>query len=184
VALRLGGALWSFWSMRGYQSAGRRWLEEGLAMDGRGSPEVRAMALAGVGALALDQGDYDRAKEACQEGLELLANEAREEASEAKLNLLEWLGLVAMEREEHGQATQLFEEILALSRAMSDTWWLATSLSNLSQVSHSRGTMRRYRALRRGRRGVQGARSHRRRDSGSLQPGVDSLAPRRSRQGC
>ena len=37
----LGGA--------GYYSEGRRWLEEALAMDGRGSPEVRAMALAGVG---------------------------------------------------------------------------------------------------------------------------------------
>ena len=40
VALRLGGALWSFWSMRGYYSEGRRWLEEALAMEGRGSPEV------------------------------------------------------------------------------------------------------------------------------------------------
>ena len=82
VALRLGGALWWFWSMRGYYSEGRRWLEEALAIDGRGSPEVRAMALAGEGALALEQGDYDRAQEACEEGLELLAHEARE-ASEA-----------------------------------------------------------------------------------------------------
>jgi predicted ATPase/class 3 adenylate cyclase/Tfp pilus assembly protein PilF len=138
VVLRLGDALWWFWSMRGYQSEGRRWLEEGLAIDGRVSPEVRAMALAGVGALALDQGELDQAKEACQQGLELLAHEARE-ASEAKLNLLEFLGWVALEREEHGQATQLLEESLALSREMSDTWWLATSLSNLAQVSHSRG---------------------------------------------
>ena len=49
VALRLGGALWWFWWMRGYHSEGRRWLEEALAIEGRGSPEVRAMALAGVG---------------------------------------------------------------------------------------------------------------------------------------
>ena len=34
VALRLGGALWWFWSMRGYYSEGRRWLEEALAMEG------------------------------------------------------------------------------------------------------------------------------------------------------
>jgi predicted ATPase len=52
VALRMGGALWGFWSARGYKSEGRGWLEEALAMDGRGSPEVRAMALAGVGSLA------------------------------------------------------------------------------------------------------------------------------------
>jgi predicted ATPase len=61
VALRLGGALWWFWLVRGYHSEGRGWLEEALAMEGRGSPEVRAMALVGVGALALDQGDLDRA---------------------------------------------------------------------------------------------------------------------------
>jgi predicted ATPase len=47
VALRLGGALSWFWSARGYHSEGRRWLEEVLALDGRVSPEVQAMALAG-----------------------------------------------------------------------------------------------------------------------------------------
>jgi predicted ATPase/class 3 adenylate cyclase len=52
VALRLGGALWWFWWMRGHNSEGRRLLEEALAIDGRVSPEVRAMALAGVGELA------------------------------------------------------------------------------------------------------------------------------------
>jgi tetratricopeptide (TPR) repeat protein len=138
VALRLGGALWWFWWMRGYYSEGRRWLEEALAMEGRGSPEVRAMALAGVGELASEQGDLDRAQEAGEEGLELLANEARE-ASETKLNLLSCLGWVAWEREGYDQAKQLFEEGLALSREMSDTWWLATSLSNLAVVSHFLG---------------------------------------------
>src|SRR5215213_6950778 len=91
VAMRLGGALWRFWSVRGYYSEGRRWLEAALAMDGRVSPGSRAMALAGAGSLASVQGDFDRAKEACEEGLELLAHE---EASEAKLKLLESLGWV------------------------------------------------------------------------------------------
>jgi predicted ATPase/class 3 adenylate cyclase/Tfp pilus assembly protein PilF len=138
VALRLGGALWWFWSVRGYYSEGRRWLEEGQAMEGRGSPESRAMALAGAGALASQQGDFDRAQEASEEGLELLEHEARE-ASEAKLCLLAGLGWVALQREEHGQAKQLFEEGLALSREMSDTWWLASSLLDLALVSNSRG---------------------------------------------
>jgi predicted ATPase/class 3 adenylate cyclase/Tfp pilus assembly protein PilF len=138
VALRMGGALWWFWSVRGYYSEGRRWLEEGQAMEGRGSPESRAMALAGAGALASQQGDLDRAQEACEEGLELLEHQARE-ASEAKLCLLAGLGWVALQREEHGQATELFEEGLALSREMSDTWWLASSLLDLALVSNSRG---------------------------------------------
>jgi ATP/maltotriose-dependent transcriptional regulator MalT len=107
-------------------------------MEGLVSPESRAMALAGVGELALAQGDLDRAQEACEEGLEPLANKDRE-ASEAMLWLLSFLGWVAWEREDYRRATQLFEEGLALSREMSDIWWLANSLSNLALVSHSRG---------------------------------------------
>ncbi|HZB08058.1 MAG TPA: tetratricopeptide repeat protein [Rubrobacter sp.] len=138
VALRLGGSLWWFWWMRGHNSEGRRWLEQALVIEGRVSPEVRAMALAGAGELATSQGDLDRAKEVCEEGLELLLHEARE-ASEAKLCLLAFLGWVALEREEYEQAKQLFEEGLALSRQMRDTWWLANSLSNVAVVSHSLG---------------------------------------------
>jgi tetratricopeptide (TPR) repeat protein len=138
VALRLGGALGLFWSVRGYNSEGRRWLEEALAIEGRGSPEVRAMALAGAGGLAWEQGDFDRAKEVCEEGLELLEDEARE-ASEAKLWLLIYLGWVVREREDYGRATQLFEEGLALSRGIRDTWWIAHSLLGLAFVSHSQG---------------------------------------------
>jgi len=136
VSLRLGGALWWFWSVRGYYSEGRRWLQEALSMDGRGSPGSRAMALAGAGSLASVQGDFDRAKEACEEGLELLAHE---EASEAKLKLLESLGWVASEREDYRRAKELYEESLTLSREMGDTWWIAESLLGLAFVSHSQG---------------------------------------------
>jgi predicted ATPase len=138
MALRLGGALWWFWWMRGYYSEGRRWLQEALAIEGRGSPATRAMALAGVGYLADIQGDLDRAQEAYQEGLEVLEHEGRE-ASEAKLYVLVGLGAVALDREDHSRAAPLFEESLALSREMSDTWWLAVSLMLLGLVSHSRG---------------------------------------------
>ena len=138
VALKLGGALSSFWLWRDYHSEGRRWLEEALTMDGRGSPEVRAMALAGAGWLAVDQGDLDSAQEACEEGLELLEHEARE-ASEAKLLLLACLGWVAWHREELGQASELLEKGLALSWEMNDTWWLANSLFLFAIVPQSRG---------------------------------------------
>jgi DNA-binding CsgD family transcriptional regulator/tetratricopeptide (TPR) repeat protein len=138
VALRLGGALWWFWLFRGYHSEGRRWLEEALAMDGLVSPEVRAMALAGAGTLAFQQGDLDRAQEACEEGLELLSREATER-SEARLSLLACLGWVALDREEHGQAKQLFEERLALSQERKAGWAIADSLLCLATVSHSLG---------------------------------------------
>jgi non-specific serine/threonine protein kinase len=134
----MGGALAWFWWVRGYYSEGRRWLEGALATEGRVSPEVRAMALAGAGGLAWEQGDLDRGQEACEEGLELLEHEERG-ASEAKLWLLLYLGWVVLDRKDYGQAKQLFEEELALSREMMDTWWIANSLLCLSGVSHSLG---------------------------------------------
>jgi tetratricopeptide (TPR) repeat protein len=138
LALRLGGALMYFWWARGYHGEGRRWLEAALAIDGRGSPESRAMALAGVAALAREQGELDRAQEACEEGLRLLAHEAMQ-TSEAKRYLLLILGHMAIVRGDYGRATQLFEECIALSREVSDTWWLASSLFSLAWVTHMLG---------------------------------------------
>src|SRR3712207_8913822 len=99
----MGGALSWFWWVRGHYSEGRRWLEEVLAVEGRVSPEVRAMALAGAGGLAWQQGDLDRAQDACEEGLELMEHEERE-ASEATLWLLLYLGWVSLQREDYGRA--------------------------------------------------------------------------------
>jgi predicted ATPase/class 3 adenylate cyclase/Tfp pilus assembly protein PilF len=142
LGLRLAGALWRFWSVRGHYSEGRRWLEEALAMDGRGSIESRVMTLAGVGELSSDQGDLDRAEEALAEGLELLAREATGR-SEAKLNLLLSLGHVALEREDHDRATEAFEESLALSREMGNGWGLAGSIMSLAIVIHEQGDLER-----------------------------------------
>ena len=52
AALRLGGALWRFWHMRGYLAEGRRWLERALAGADGVAPAVRAKALTGAGVLA------------------------------------------------------------------------------------------------------------------------------------
>ena len=136
LELRLAGALWQFWWMRGHYSEGRRWLENVLAVDGRGSPSARAMALAGIGEIASHQGDLDQAQEACEEGLKLLAHEA----SEAKIYLLLSLGKVALLRgEDYERATQVNEEALALSREMRHRMGLATSLLHLGLVSQRRG---------------------------------------------
>ena len=138
LALGLGGTLWSFWWRRGYHSEGRRWLEGALAIDGRELPESRAMALAGLGMLATQQGDVDRVQEASEEGLELLAREGRE-ASGAKIYLLSVSGYVALSREDYERATRLYEECLQLSREMRDDWAIAFSLFGLALVSHRRG---------------------------------------------
>jgi predicted ATPase/class 3 adenylate cyclase len=139
LGLRLAGALWLFWWMRGYDSEGRRWFEEALAMEGRASIEARAMALAGVGALASHQGDLDRAEEACEEGMELIAPEA----SEAKLYLLLTMGHIAIEKAEYDKATEVFEESLALSQQLGNGWGRARSLMSLATVIHEQGDLER-----------------------------------------
>jgi predicted ATPase/class 3 adenylate cyclase len=135
LGLRLAGALWRFWWLRSHYSEGRRWLENALAVDGRGSPSARAMALAGIGEIASHQGDLDQAQEACEEGLKLLAHEA----SQAKIYLLLSLGKVARLREDYKWATQVNEESVALSREMRDAWGLASSLLSSAIVTQIQG---------------------------------------------
>jgi predicted ATPase len=142
-ALRLSGALWWFWFVRGYYEEGRRWLEDALDTGGRGSLESRAMALAGVGALALEQDDLDRAQEASEEGLELLLAQKATQRSEAKLYLLITSGHVALEREDYSRATELFEESLALSREIEHGLGLAASVMSLATVNHEQGDSQR-----------------------------------------
>jgi predicted ATPase/DNA-binding SARP family transcriptional activator len=60
VALRLAGALGTFWRVRGYHSEGRDWLTKALAKSQEGDTEIdnlRAKALNSAGKLALYQGD-------------------------------------------------------------------------------------------------------------------------------
>jgi predicted ATPase/DNA-binding SARP family transcriptional activator len=146
LVLGLGGALWWFWFVRGQYSEGRRWLEGGLAMEGRVTLESRAMALAGVGALAYEQDDLDRAEVACEEGLELLANRATER-SEARLYLLLSLGHVALDREDYDRATGLLEECLDVSRKMGHGLGLAGAIMSLATVSREQGDLERAAGL-------------------------------------
>ncbi len=72
LALRLAGALWWFWHVRGYLGEGRGWLERLLTADAAGPGSapaaVRARALMGAGWLALYQYDHARAAELFAEG--------------------------------------------------------------------------------------------------------------------
>jgi predicted ATPase len=136
LGLRLSGALWQFWDMRGYYGEGRRWLEEALAKDGRASG-ARAKALEGVGWLADLQGDIDRAVAAAEEGLSLGARVKIE--SSVRASFLRILGSAAYVHGDHLQAARLYEESLALSREARDERGVASSLLQLGNVSGDRG---------------------------------------------
>lgn len=66
--LRLVGALWPLWLLRGHLSEGREHLRRALRHAGDVSPRIRAQALMGAAALANEQWDYRLARadaEAC-----------------------------------------------------------------------------------------------------------------------
>jgi predicted ATPase/class 3 adenylate cyclase len=64
-ALRLTGALWRFWLLRGHMTEGREWLTQALERDHDGDTAIRARALTGAGNLAEIQCEFDLAF-ACQ----------------------------------------------------------------------------------------------------------------------
>src|SRR5262249_19313589 len=58
LELRLAGALWLFWGLRGYLSEGRAWLARALGQNSEASTVLRALGLTRAGELAWWQGDF------------------------------------------------------------------------------------------------------------------------------
>ncbi len=137
LALRLGGALRWFWNMGGYYGEGRNWLEAVLAKEGPASAQARARALEGVGWLANQQGDLNRAEATAEEGLTLSAEAGLGEVVAAGFQNV--LGDAARHRGDYERAVELLEKSLALHRAVNDTRGVAWSLGSLATVSTDLG---------------------------------------------
>jgi len=73
VVLRLAGALWQYWFLRGQWSEGRRWLEEALSLASKAEvhPALRAKALYGAARLVRQQYDFARARALCEQSITL-----------------------------------------------------------------------------------------------------------------
>jgi predicted ATPase/DNA-binding SARP family transcriptional activator/DNA-binding CsgD family transcriptional regulator len=145
LALRLGGALRWFWRARGYHGEGRRWLEQALSEEGPASARARADALDGVGWLASEQGEIDRAEAAAKEGLKLC-----EEAGIGGIIAADFknlLGERAWLRGDYERAAELFEEGLVLHREASNTRGVAWSVCSLANVSSQQGDYERSKKL-------------------------------------
>jgi predicted ATPase/class 3 adenylate cyclase len=129
--LRFGVALWWFWETRGYLYEGRRWLEGMLARESERTA-LRAAALNGAGALAIDQGDYIAACAWHEESL-LIRRELGDQRGIAVS--LGNLGNIALEQGEHAVARMHYEESLALMRELGENWLIATMLHNLGHMA-------------------------------------------------
>jgi predicted ATPase/DNA-binding CsgD family transcriptional regulator len=134
-ALHMSGALVRFWSVRGYVSEGRKWLEGALAAGEHVKAPIRAKALNGAGWLAFMRSDYERAEESCGAALELYRELG--DARGAALSLHR-LGQVALRRDSSVRARALLEESLALYRQVGDKGGLAYSLMILAGMLDNR----------------------------------------------
>jgi predicted ATPase/DNA-binding SARP family transcriptional activator/DNA-binding CsgD family transcriptional regulator len=133
---RMAGALCRFWHTRGYLSEGRRYLEEAVARSDVVPATVRAKALDGLGWIAEPQGDYERARVAYEESLELYrsSNDKRGVA-----NALGDLGSLALDRGDYTRATSLLEESLTLHRELGSKEDVVGVLNGLGVLASARG---------------------------------------------
>jgi predicted ATPase/class 3 adenylate cyclase/Tfp pilus assembly protein PilF len=135
TGLRLAGALWRFWYVRGYLAEGRARLATALAVgDTAEQTEVRARALNGAGVLAIYQGDLAGARptlEASLVAFRALGNE------DGEIRVLNNLGIVYTELADYDAARQLLEEGLVIARRTGDPSRVAGVLHSLA-VAYAR----------------------------------------------
>jgi predicted ATPase/DNA-binding CsgD family transcriptional regulator len=124
LALRLGSALWPFWSMHNHMHEGYRWLEKAL-VSSEVSPSLRAKTLYAAANFSFFQGDYNRAAALCEESLELF----RELGDKRSIALvLNGLSHVALVEHRYDVVRRLSEENLLLARELGDRWKTAEAL--------------------------------------------------------
>jgi predicted ATPase/class 3 adenylate cyclase/Tfp pilus assembly protein PilF len=146
-AIRLAGALWRFWWLRGHIGEGREELEAALALAEPDDPALksaRAAALDGAGALAETQGDYDRAQTLHEQAL-AISRVLDDHIGIARA--LGNLGVVAFDRREDDKAGALLQESLTIARESGNDFLIATALNDLGRVSYEQGDLEQAEAL-------------------------------------
>ncbi len=136
MALRLGGALSRFWTIRGYWSQGRDLLEKALGIRSSVEASIRGKAIIGAAMLVLFQGDFDRAEELLKEGLALF----RQIGDQWSMAMCLWMqGRVALARNNYADAHKLLEEALMRSRKGGNEWLSGYILVSLAHPALSQG---------------------------------------------
>ena len=148
AALRLGGALWRFWQVRGHVREGREWLER-IILAAEANPTAtagpeRASALNAAAFLAFLTGDYPLAIQRHRETLAIRRALGDREGVAESLNSL---GLVLRCAGERDGVDALFEESLTISRQLGNRARQANTLNNLARATYYRGDLAAAQAL-------------------------------------
>jgi predicted ATPase len=147
AALRLTGALWRFWSERGYLSEGRHWLQATLALPhdvpGDSAP-ARIKALVGATHLATEQGLLNEAGPLGAQAVALARDLGERRLLIAALNTQ---GVLAWQRGAYEEAARRHEEALSLARMSDERAGVAAALAGLASAAIRTGRPDRVGAL-------------------------------------
>ena len=141
--LRLAGALWRFWYLRGHLAEGRRRLESALLADERPTA-ARAKALNGAAVMAVNTGDSATAKLRAEEGM-ALHRTLGDRWGAAYAGFM--LGNARMMEGGERDAQALFEESVRVFRELGDEHSALLVSRNLAGIYEELGDRRRARAL-------------------------------------
>ena len=142
-ALRLAGALWRFWYLRGYLAEGGRRLADALRTE-QGLTAPRGKALIGAAVMAVNGGDFASAVRHAREGISL--HRTLDDAwGEAYCRFM--LGAALGSQGDHGEAKRLYEESIRTFRELGDEHSALLASRNLASTYASLGETERQRRL-------------------------------------
>ncbi|MQA89079.1 MAG: tetratricopeptide repeat protein [Gemmatimonas sp.] len=138
--LRLCGALWRFWWMRGHLTEGRNWTREALRISrlSDDAVEQKGSSLLAASALALYQGDLSEARSMAEEALNELEAVGDREGIAAALSRL---GQQAWKQGEFEAARAYYNRSLEILRELRKARGLAGVLFNLGSLEIDQGRL-------------------------------------------
>lgn len=135
--LRMAGAMWRYWAIRGYLSEGREILSALLTRGEASNPsEARAKCLGAAGILAWSQGDYAAACAFHEESLAIYRTLGDRNGIAGALN---GLANATYYNGDFAAARSLYEESLAINKELGNQKGTATALANLGLVYSDEG---------------------------------------------
>jgi len=139
VGLRIGGALWRFWHLRGHFTEGRAWMNELLTLpsaEARGF--ARAKGLNGLAGIVYWQGDYELATTYWNESLDIWKELGDQGQIAEVLYSLAYIATIARDFE---QAGALFAESMTLFHEVGDLRGEGNALMSLGMGHQLAGNL-------------------------------------------
>jgi len=136
LELRLVGALWRFWWLRGELAEGRSRLEHALARASGATPSLVAQAYADAAGIAWSQGDAGRAADLARDGLRTTATGVDDVAA---LFCHTVLGLLARDELDFDRAREHLERSASMAAALGRESDVNVAKMNLGSVAFDAG---------------------------------------------